>query len=69
MPWFVLYGISDFFSFILQRVVRYRVDVVANNLKIAFPEKSEEERRQIANQFYNLFQFLENLWIKDFLLT
>jgi KDO2-lipid IV(A) lauroyltransferase len=63
MPWFVLYGISDFFSFILQRIVKYRVDVVASNLKIAFPEKSEEERRQIANQFYKQFvdSFLETI--------
>lgn len=59
----MLYGISDFFTFILQKVVRYRIDVVANNLRIAFPDKSDEERQQIANQFYKQFvdSFLESI--------
>jgi Kdo2-lipid IVA lauroyltransferase/acyltransferase len=55
LPFFILYGISDFFAFLLFHVIKYRKDVVFNNLKIAFPEKSEEERREIAKKFYRYF--------------
>jgi Kdo2-lipid IVA lauroyltransferase/acyltransferase len=55
LPFFILYGISDFFSFLLFHVIRYRKDVVLSNLKIAFPEKTEAERIQIAKRFYQYF--------------
>ena len=63
LPWRVFYIISDFFAFILQRVIKYRVDVVANNLAIAFPDKSPAERQKIANAFYKKFtdSFLETI--------
>ncbi len=53
LPFFILYGISDFFAFLLYRVIRYRKDVVLSNLAIAFPEKSAAEREKIARQFYH----------------
>ena len=40
LPFFILYGISDFFAFLLYRVVKYRKEVVLSNLTIAFPEKT-----------------------------
>lgn len=52
LPFFILYGISDFAAFMLYRVVKYRKDVVMKNLTIAFPEKSTEEKEQIAKKFY-----------------
>lgn len=55
LPFFVLYVISDLVSFLLYHVFRYRRDVVAKNLLIAFPEKAEEERKKIARQFYQYF--------------
>jgi Kdo2-lipid IVA lauroyltransferase/acyltransferase len=63
LPFFILYGISDFFAFILFHVVKYRKDIVFNNLTIAFPEKSEEERKKIAKKFYLYFtdNFIESL--------
>ncbi len=63
LPWRVLYIISDFITFILQRVIRYRVDVVNSNLAIAFPNKSIEERKKIANDFYEQLtdSFLETI--------
>ena len=36
-------------------IVRYRRRIVAKNLLMAFPEKSEAERRQIAKDFYHQF--------------
>lgn len=55
LPFFILYGISDFFAFLLYHVVKYRKDVVLNNLAIAFPEKSVAEREKIAKKFYQYF--------------
>jgi Kdo2-lipid IVA lauroyltransferase/acyltransferase len=63
LPFFILYGISDFFALLLYSVFRYRRDVVMNNLAIAFPQKTEAERRQIAKKFYRYFTdtFIESL--------
>jgi Kdo2-lipid IVA lauroyltransferase/acyltransferase len=63
LPFFVLYGISDFFAFLLFHVIKYRKDVVLNNLNIAFPEKTTAERIKIAKKFYQYFTdtFIESL--------
>jgi len=55
LPWRVIYIISDCIYGLLYYVIRYRRDVVANNLLIAFPEKTVEERKQIAKDFYKSF--------------
>lgn len=52
LPFFILYRISDFAYFIIYRIVGYRKEVVMNNLDIAFPEKTKEEKKQIAKRFY-----------------
>ena len=52
LPFFVLYGISDFAYFIIYRVVGYRKKVVFENLRNSFPEKTESEIKQIAKDFY-----------------
>ena len=52
LPFFILYGISDFAFFIIYHVAGYRKKVVMGNLDIAFPEKSTEEKNKIAKQFY-----------------
>lgn len=36
-------------------VARYRRRIVAKNLRLAFPEKTEKERKQIAKAFYHQF--------------
>ncbi len=63
LPFFVLYGISDFAYFIIYRMAGYRKDVVFKNLAIAFPEKTEAERKQIAKAFFkNLIDtFIETI--------
>ena len=48
----VLYMFSDLIHFLIYRVVGYRMDVVMQNLEIAFPEKSVPERKAIARKFY-----------------
>jgi len=63
LPFFVLYRISDLFFVIAYYFVGYRKKVVMNNLLIAFPEKSEQERIRIAKKFYkNLIDtFIESI--------
>ena len=52
LPFFILYALSDLGFFILYRVIGYRKKIVVDNLDIAFPERSREEKKQIAKQFY-----------------
>lgn len=63
IPFRVLYLISDFFYFILYRLVGYRRKVVMANLAIAFPNKTEAEKTQIAKEFYRNFidTFIETI--------
>lgn len=55
LPLPVLYLFSDLAYFLIYYVIRYRKEVVLSNLKQAFPEKTEKERRKIAKKFYHNF--------------
>jgi KDO2-lipid IV(A) lauroyltransferase len=46
------YKIADFLFFMIYQVFGYRKKVVIQNLKIAFPEKSEKEILEITCKFY-----------------
>lgn len=52
LPRWLFYFNSSVVAFFLYHVVRYRRDVVEENLRYSFPEKSDRERRRIARQFY-----------------
>lgn len=52
LPLSVLYGISDVLSFLLHYVIRYRRQVINENLRLSFPEKSTAEIQQITKGFY-----------------
>src|SRR5688572_19657666 len=62
-PLRILYFFSDFAFFNLYYVFGYRKKVVMDNLRNAFPEKTEIERQNIAKKFYrNLTDtFLESI--------
>lgn len=53
LPWRVLYLLSDGVFALVYYVFGYRKAVVMNNLSIAFPEKTEAERKRIAKDFYH----------------
>ncbi|QBQ41585.1 lauroyl acyltransferase [Sphingobacterium psychroaquaticum] len=55
LPFWILYGISDLLFVLLFYVIKYRKGVVMENLRKAFPEKTEVERKQIAKRFYRFF--------------
>jgi KDO2-lipid IV(A) lauroyltransferase len=63
LPLRVLYIISDGVYLLLYYILGYRRTVVRSNLLIAFPEKSEPERKKIEKQFYKNFtdNFIETL--------
>jgi Kdo2-lipid IVA lauroyltransferase/acyltransferase len=61
LPFFILYGIADFFFVIIYYVIGYRKDVVMKNLRNSFPEKTEDELKTIARRFYR--NFMDN-WIE-----
>ena len=50
MSW--LHVLSNFISFLLQHIFRYRKSVVQTNLKNAFPNKSGSELKSIEKVFY-----------------
>lgn len=51
LPFPVLYAISDFICLFVSRF--YRRKVVRENLRTAFPEKSEQELKTIEKKFYH----------------
>jgi KDO2-lipid IV(A) lauroyltransferase len=63
LPLKVLYLVSDFFYVLVYYVLGYRKKIVLRNLSIAFPEKSEEEKKEIAKKFYRNFTdtFIETI--------
>ncbi|MEJ7626390.1 MAG: lysophospholipid acyltransferase family protein [Ferruginibacter sp.] len=65
LPFFVLYIISDIAFFFIYHIAGYRKKVVMNNLDIAFPGKTPNEKKIIAKQFYkNLVDtFIETIKI------
>src|SRR5205085_1957731 len=61
LPFWFMYILSDGISFLLYYVIRYRRAVVRGNIAIAFPEKTEQERKIIERDFYT--HFTDN-WIE-----
>ncbi len=51
----LLHRLSDLLYLLTYYIIGYRKKVVFGNLAIAFPEKTEEERIQIAKGFYKNF--------------
>jgi len=55
LPMGVIHAISSSIAWLVGSVVGYRWNIVMSNLAIAFPEKTEKERRAIAREFYQNF--------------
>src|ERR1035437_35481 len=53
LPLRMLYGFSDGMYVLVFHVVGYRKKVVYENLRNAFPEKTDKERDLIARKFYH----------------
>lgn len=55
LPFWAIYALSDVAFFVVFYLVRYRRRVVVKNLRESFPDKSDDEIRHIARQFYRDF--------------
>ena len=62
LPMKLQYLISDFFYLIIFYLAKYRRNVVANNLKNSFPNKTEKELKEIEKAFYH---HLVDLFIEE----
>jgi Kdo2-lipid IVA lauroyltransferase/acyltransferase len=63
LPFPLLYGFSNFFSFLLHKVFKYRRSVIVANLTRVYPTLSIEERENLIKQIYRNISdiFLEGL--------
>ena len=52
LPYWLLYGFSDFLSFVFYNLIPYRKKVVLSNLRNSFPNKTEREIKTICRAFY-----------------
>lgn len=56
LPLSVHYFVADYLIYpLMYYVVRYRRLLVAKNLRLSFPDKTDKERRQIMRDFYRQF--------------
>jgi KDO2-lipid IV(A) lauroyltransferase len=64
IPLKVLYLISDFLAFVLEKIVGYRSSVIYINLARSFPELKYQELKKIAHKNYKFIadNFFESLW-------
>jgi KDO2-lipid IV(A) lauroyltransferase len=53
LPFWLLYRFSDFLFFILYYIIGYRRKVVQENLRNAFPDKTEAERKFIEKKYFS----------------
>ncbi len=58
LPMRVLYLVSDILYPVTYYLIGYRKKIVLNNLRNSFPEKTEEEIREVAHKFYRHFNDL-----------
>lgn len=63
LPMRILYAISDVLFVFVFYVFKYRKKVALDNLDLVFPEKSLEEKKTIAKQFFKHFadSFIETI--------
>jgi KDO2-lipid IV(A) lauroyltransferase len=70
MPLWLIYRLADLFYLVIRFVIPYRKDVILKNIANSFPNKSKQEQKLIAKNFYryfaNLFaESVKNLTISE----
>ncbi|MFK7899416.1 MAG: lysophospholipid acyltransferase family protein [Cyclobacteriaceae bacterium] len=58
LPLSILYGLSFIFYVVMNYIVGYRKKVITENMKICFPEKSEQEIRRLRKGFYKNLSYV-----------
>jgi Kdo2-lipid IVA lauroyltransferase/acyltransferase len=62
-PFWLIYFLSDLLYILVYHILGYRKEVVIENLKNAFPEKSEIEIAELSKKFY---KYLCDLFLETF---
>ena len=70
LPFRLMYFLSDGFYVLLYYIIGYRKKVVSNNLKFAFPEKTNQEISLIRKRFYHhlcdmMFEAIKSITISE----
>jgi KDO2-lipid IV(A) lauroyltransferase len=65
LPLRVIYFVSDFFYVVTLTIFPYRKEVITNNLKRSFPDKTEQEIKNLRKKFYRHFTDLLAEGIKN----
>ena len=70
LPYPLVYALSDFLSFLLYKVFKFRLKVVRKNLKLSFPHLSNNEQLSIEKEFYThlcdvFMEMAKNLTISE----
>jgi len=55
LPFWILYGISDFLNLVLFKIIGYRKKVILSNLEKSFPDKTKQEIDNIHKGFNTFF--------------
>jgi Kdo2-lipid IVA lauroyltransferase/acyltransferase len=55
LPYPLLYGLSNLFFYIIYYGIGYRKSVVISNIDNSFPNRSAQEKKEIAKKFYRHF--------------
>jgi len=63
LPFWLFYGVADFFYILLYYVIGYRKKVVMQNLQNSFPKKSKTELKILEAKFY---RYLCDLFLETF---
>lgn len=66
LPLWMLYGLSNVLAFVAKYIFPYRKEVIMENLRNSFPDKSEKELIQIKNKFLDYFADLLMESLKTF---
>ncbi len=66
LPMRVLYWVSDLLFILIYYIIGYRKEVVKNNLKMAFPDKSGKEIDQLTKKFFKHFMDIMIESVKTF---
>jgi KDO2-lipid IV(A) lauroyltransferase len=70
LPFRLLYALSDFTFLFIYHIFGYRKKVVTSNLKLAFPEKTNQEITAIKKKFYHhfcdmLFESIKSITVSE----
>ena len=69
LPFWALYRVSDLLYIVVYYVAGYRKEMVFRNMKKAFPQKTDQEIKEIQKRFYRFFTDIVVETLKSFTIS